>query len=249
MLIEFEVNFKLPIIGFLLILGRGEKLHDVILGEQGANLDSYDLLYGTAKLEVELKDSDETVCGDGNMDLDTHRIITLSPEELDFEMLFDPFEEQFDLPPATTAFKALKQSGNKSYRRNSVCHNYIDLLASSDSLEYKEEYIKEYGPYIDITLLIDEGDTPAYKVEMHGRYHLLKFEDWDYKSLYSIFGYNSTLIGKPTHITVEKDCVIQSFYFGNRIGSTIVVKYIDAVDKAAIIEKYEMQKQRNYEIY
>ena len=110
-------------------------------------------------------------------------------------------------------------------------------------------YIKKYGPYIDITLRIDEGDTPASTVGMQGRYHLLKYEDWDYKSLYSIFGYNSTLIGKPKHITVEKDGVIQSFFFENRIGSTIEVKYIDAADKAAIIENYELQKQRDYEIY
>ena len=153
----------------------------------------------------------------------------------------------------TTAFKALKQSGNKSYRRNSVCHNlyytYMDLLTTADSLKYKEEYVKEYESYIDITLLIDEGDTPASKVGMQGRYHLLKYEDWDYKSLYSIFGYNSTLIGKPKHITVEKDGVIRSFYFENKIGSIIEIKFIDAVDKAAIIEKYETQKQRNYEIY
>lgn len=153
----------------------------------------------------------------------------------------------------TIAFKAFKQSGNKSYRRNSVCHNiyytYIDLLSTADSLKYKEEYVKEYEPYIDITLLIDEGDTPASKVGMQGRYHLLKYEDWDYKSLYSIFDYNSTLIGKPKHITVEKDGIIQSFYFENKIGSTIEIRYIDAADKAAIIEKYKMQKQRNYEIY
>ena len=153
----------------------------------------------------------------------------------------------------TTAFRALKLSGNKSYRRNTICHNlyhtYMYLLLTADSLKYKEEYMKEYEPNIDITLLIDDGDTPASKVGMQGRYHLLKFEDWDYKSLYSIFGYNSTLIGKPKHITVEKDGLIQSFYFENRIGSTIEIKYIDAPDKAVIIEKYEMQKQRNYEIY
>ena len=94
--------------------------------------------------------------------------------------------------------------------------------------------------------MIDEGDTPASKVGMQGRYHLLKYEDWDYKSLYNIFDYNSTLIGKPKHITVEKDGIIQSFYFENRIGSTIEIKYIDAADKAAIIEKYEKQKYNNF---
>jgi len=84
---------------------------------------------------------------------------------------------------------------------------------------------------------------------MQGRYHLLKYEDWHYNSLFSVFDYNKTLIGKPKHITVEKNGVIQSFYFENRIGATIEIKYIDAADKAAIIKKCEMQKQRNYEIY
>jgi tetratricopeptide (TPR) repeat protein len=151
----------------------------------------------------------------------------------------------------TTAFKALRKSGNKSYRRNSICHNlyytYMDLLSTSDSLKYEEEYMKKFEPNIDITLLIDDGDTPASKVGMRGRYHLLKYEDWDYKSFFNVFDYNRTLIGKSKHITVEKDGVIQSFYFENKIGSTIEIKYIDAEDKAAIIEKYETQKQSNYE--
>ena len=99
MSIEFEVNFKLPIIGFLLIFGRSEKIHDVILGEQGAAQDSHDLYDWAPKLEIVLNDSDETVCDNGNMNLDTHSIVTLSPERLDPEMLLDPFEEQLDLPP------------------------------------------------------------------------------------------------------------------------------------------------------
>ena len=35
MLIVCKFNFKLPVIGFIFVLSRGEKLHDVILGEQG----------------------------------------------------------------------------------------------------------------------------------------------------------------------------------------------------------------------
>jgi len=44
MLIVFEVNFKLPIIRILLIFGRGEELHDFILGEQGTAQNSGDRL-------------------------------------------------------------------------------------------------------------------------------------------------------------------------------------------------------------
>lgn len=99
MLIVYKFNFKLPIIGFILVLRRGEKFHDVILGEQGTAQDSHDLHDGTSKFEVVLDNSDETVCDDGNMDLNTYRIVTLSPKGLDPKMLLDPFKEQFDLPP------------------------------------------------------------------------------------------------------------------------------------------------------
>lgn len=91
MFIEFEINFKLPIIEFFPILGRGEKFHDVILGEQGTAQNSHDLYDWALKLEIVLNDSDEAVCDNGNMNLDTHSIVTLSPERLDPEILLDPF--------------------------------------------------------------------------------------------------------------------------------------------------------------
>ena len=79
MLIVYKFNFKLSIIGFVLFLRRGEKLHDVILGEQGTAQDPHDLHDGTSKLEVMLNDSDETVCDDGNMNLRT--ALSLSPQK------------------------------------------------------------------------------------------------------------------------------------------------------------------------
>ena len=99
MLIKFEVNLKLPIIGFFLILRRGEKFHDVILGEQGTAQDSHDLHDWSAQLEIVLNDSDEAVCDDGDMNLDTYRIVALSPERLDPKVLLNPLKKQLDLPP------------------------------------------------------------------------------------------------------------------------------------------------------
>ena len=99
MLIVYKFNFELTIIGILLILRRGEEVHDVVFGKQGTAQNSHDLHDWTSKLEVVLNDSDETVCDDGNMNLNTHGIVALSPERLDSKMLLDPFEEQFDLPP------------------------------------------------------------------------------------------------------------------------------------------------------
>lgn len=99
MLIKFKINLKLPIIGFLPILRRGEKFRDVIFGEQGTAKDSHDLHDWSAQLEVVLNDSDETVCDDGNMNLDTYRIVALSPERLDPKVLLNPLKKQLDLPP------------------------------------------------------------------------------------------------------------------------------------------------------
>ena len=151
------------------------------------------------------------------------------------------------------AFNSIKNNRRKNYRHNTICHNlyytFMDLLSSADSLKYKEEYINEYWPYIDITLEIDNGETPASKQGMQGRYHLLRYEDWNYESLYSVFDYNQTLSGKPKHITVEKDGIIQSYYFENRIGANIEVKYIDPAEKTAIIEKYESFKVSDHEIF
>ena len=56
------------------------------------------------------------------------------------------------------AFNSINNSRKKNYRHNAICHNlyytYMDLLVSADSLKYKDEYINEYWPYIDITLEI-----------------------------------------------------------------------------------------------
>jgi len=99
MLIVYKFNFELSIIGVLLILRRDEEFQNVILGEQGAAQNSHDLNDWTTKLEVVLNDTDETVCDDGNMNLNAHCIVALTPERLDLEVLLNPFEEELDLPP------------------------------------------------------------------------------------------------------------------------------------------------------
>ena len=93
MLIAFEVKIKLPVIIFLHFHeGSFEKLIDVILDKQRVSKDTHDLKM------VMFNDTNETVCDDGNIDLDTDCILALTPKGLDLEMLLDPFEEQLDLP-------------------------------------------------------------------------------------------------------------------------------------------------------
>jgi len=99
MLIVYKFKIELTIIWLLLILRRGEEFHNVVFGKQGTAQNSHDLHDWTSKFEIVFNDSDETVCDDGNMNLNTYGIVTLSPERLNPEVLLDPFEKQLDLPP------------------------------------------------------------------------------------------------------------------------------------------------------
>jgi len=56
---------------------------------------------------------------------------------------------------------------------------------------------------------------------MQGRYHLLKYENWNYESLYSIFDYNQALSGKPKRITVEKKALSKPTILRIRLGPTL----------------------------
>ncbi len=99
MLIELEVKIKLPVIVFFILHeGMFEKFVDVILDKQRVSKDSHDLNNWATDLMVMFNDANEAVCDDGNMDLNTDGIFAFAPEGLNPEMLFDPFEEQLDLP-------------------------------------------------------------------------------------------------------------------------------------------------------
>lgn len=82
MLIEIEFNLKLPVMGFIVLFRWYEKLHDVILGEKGTSQDSHDLHNRTPEFEVVFDNADETVCDNGDMYLDTHRIFTCPPKKI-----------------------------------------------------------------------------------------------------------------------------------------------------------------------
>ena len=99
MLIKLEFEIKLPVIVFFILHeGMFEKFVDIILDKQRVSKDTHDLNDRAANLMVMFNDANETVCDDGNMDLDTDCILTLTPKGFDLEMLLDPFEEQLDLP-------------------------------------------------------------------------------------------------------------------------------------------------------
>ena len=97
MLIKIEIKIKLLVVEFLFFVRRDEKFRDIIFSEQETTKYSHDLHDGTPKFEVMLNDSDKTVCDDGNVNLNAHSIVALSPKELDSEMLLNPFEEQLHL--------------------------------------------------------------------------------------------------------------------------------------------------------
>ena len=100
MLIELEVNIKLPIIVFFILHeGMFEKFVDVILDKQGVSKNAHGLNNRAVDLIIMFNDTNETVRDDSDMNLDTDGIFAFAPEGLNLEMLLNPFEEQFDLPP------------------------------------------------------------------------------------------------------------------------------------------------------
>ena len=81
------------------------------------------------KVEPLLDDSDEHASGDGDPDLGLDRVLRGAEERLDPQMLLDPFEEQFDLPPLTV------ELGDRQCRQGEVVGEEDQLLAGLGSLK------------------------------------------------------------------------------------------------------------------
>lgn len=84
---------KLPIITFQrLLFERFQEVSDIVFDQQGAAQDAHDFNDRLTQFEVMLNNSDKTVYDDGNMYLNTYRILGFSPKGFDSEMLLDPLE-------------------------------------------------------------------------------------------------------------------------------------------------------------
>ena len=94
MLIVFEIKTELPIVMlFIRLFEWFKQFSDVIHGKQRTAQYSHDLHDWTTDLHVMFDDTNEAICDDGNMYLNTNGILGLSPKGLDAKMLLDPLEE------------------------------------------------------------------------------------------------------------------------------------------------------------
>lgn len=99
MLIKFEIKTQLSVIRiFHLMLERLEQIKDAVRDECRLAKDAHDFNHRPANLEVVFDDSNEAVGDDGNVYLDTHCVLGLSPKSFDLKILLNPFEV-LHLPP------------------------------------------------------------------------------------------------------------------------------------------------------
>lgn len=88
---------------FIIVLGltfeRFKQVSDIVLDQQRTTQNAHDLIDGPSDLQVVLDDSDEAIGDNGNVYLYADSILRLSPKGFNAQVLFNPFEKEFDLPP------------------------------------------------------------------------------------------------------------------------------------------------------
>ena len=88
---------------FIIVLGltfeRFKQVSDIVLDQQRTTQNAHDLVDGPADLKVVFDDSDEAICDNSNVYLYADSILGLAPEGFDSQVLFNPLEKEFDLPP------------------------------------------------------------------------------------------------------------------------------------------------------
>lgn len=72
---------------------RLEQLIDIILDQQGVSKYAHDFDNRTTNLIIMLNDTNEAICDDSDMYLNTISIFTLTPKRLDLEMLLNLLEQ------------------------------------------------------------------------------------------------------------------------------------------------------------
>ena len=104
-------------------IDRCKYLTEFILLEKGDAENLQDFAEAPVELEFFLEGGHEHVDTDGDPDLDLHRVGGSPIERLDPQVLFDPLEEQFDLPAT------LVELGDGQSRKSEVVGEKDEALA------------------------------------------------------------------------------------------------------------------------
>lgn len=141
-----------------------------------------------------------------------------------------------------TSLRALQTGNGKKYRfdiaSNNIYVTFMELFGRGETEIYREKY-KDFLNNADFVIEIEEEECPAKEKGLSGTYHLLKYNDWELDSEKSIFTENKNREGKGKKVILCKNNEIEQFYFEDRIGGTIEIKYIDESDKQYLIQLYK----------
>lgn len=132
MLIGFKVKIKLPVINlFWLSLEGIKQFADVVSSECRLTQNSHDFDNRSSNFELMFDNANEAVCDDCHMDLYPDSILGFAPESLNPKMLFDPLEEQLNLPPIS--IKQGNVRGRKVEIVRVVCKTPVEVWSIVDN--------------------------------------------------------------------------------------------------------------------
>ena len=99
MLTRIKIQQELPrVTGLGLLSPMSEQVSKIVFGEESATHDAHNFIEVSVQFHLMLNDCHQVVGSDGRVYLYADSRLGVAPKRLNPQMLFDPFEEQLNLP-------------------------------------------------------------------------------------------------------------------------------------------------------